>query len=660
MCKCILTAILATSLYAQTAATPAKFELKGDQTWVDTGIDLGIGDNVIITAVGNLQYSQSKANGPEGLPRGWKDLLRSMPVVDAGRGSVIGRIGSAETAQPFLIGPKREMTAVRAGRLAVGINQPASDKGTGSYQVSIAVAAAKIDTTKATQNVHIPEVTVAMLDKIPARIGDLEGNVGDRVNFVMVGSEEKVKQAFQAAGWVMVDRETKDAVLHGLMASLSKQAYLEMPMSVLYLFGRPQDFGFAHAEPIAVVSTRHHLRLWKAPFEVEGQTAWAGAATHDIGFERDQRNNKVTHKIDPKVDLEREFVAQSLNETGLVAKLSFLTPSNPITTAKTATGGSFESDGRTRIIVLTAPASDDTGSFADMFCSVLDQNADGGNWGACSQYLETPSTKKLALGVIPNKYRLLIVPGIMNSCASMAPAFEEGQKVLRDKHGMTVELLAVPNDASEVNAKTIAQYLKDHMKDDQRKYIVLGYSKGAPDLQTMLATDKEAAGSVAAFITVAGASGGSPIADILPSLLDKYMQMMKFGNCKGDVSTGFKSLKRDVRQAFLASYPNPVVPTYSLAAVSDISNTSKMLLESWKLLSVYDPKHDSQLTRQDAIVPGAKYLGTARADHLAVGLPLDKMADKSLLSFLDHGKYPRAALLESVVRYVVQDLETAK
>jgi len=661
MRKSVLAAVLATGLFAQTTPKTTALELKGDQTWVDTGIDLHIGDVLVVTSTGSLQYPQSKANGPEGLARGWKDLLRAMPVVDAGRGSVIGRIGSAETAQPFLIGPKREMTAARDGRLSVGINQPSSDKATGSYQLSITVTPSKVDAGKVTQNVHLPEFTVAMLDKIPTRIGDLEGNVGDRVNFVMIGSEDKVRQAFSAAGWVMVDKEKKDAVLHGLMASLSKQAYLEMPMSILYLFGRPQDYGFAHAEPIAVVSTRHHLRLWKAPFDAEGQTVWAGAATHDIGFERDQRNNGITHKIDPKVDLEREYVAQSLNDTGLVAKLSFVTPTNPVTTAKTATGGTFESDGRTQIIYLTPATSDDTGSFADMFCSVLDENADGGNWGACSQYLEAASQKKLTLSAIPNtKYRLLIVPGIMNSCASMAPAFDEGQKVLRDKHGMTVELLAVPNDASEVNAKTIGQYLKDHMKDDQRKYIVVGYSKGAPDLQTMLATDKEAAGMVAAFVTVAGAVGGSPIADILPSMLDKYMQMMKFGGCKGDVSTGFKSLKRDVRQAFLASYPNPVVPTYSIAAVSDNTNTSKMLLERWKLRSVYDPKQDSQLTRDDAIVPGAKYLGTARGDHLAVGLPLDKLADKSLLSFLDHGKYPRAALLESLVRYVMQDLETAK
>lgn len=85
-----------------------------------------------------------------------------------------------------------------------------------------------------------------------------------------------------------------------------------------------------------------------------------------------------------------------------------------------------------------------------------------------------------------------------------------------------------------------------------------------------------------------------------------------------------------------------------------------MLLKSWKLPSVYDPKHDSQLTRQDAIVSGAECLGTARADHLAVGLPLDKRAANRCSLVPVHGKYPRAALLELVVRYVVQDLETAE
>jgi hypothetical protein len=40
--------------------------------------------------------------------------------------------------------------------------------------------------------------------------------------------------------------------------------------------------------------------------------------THDIGFERDQRNHGVTHKIDPAIDGEREYVNGTLSETGLV------------------------------------------------------------------------------------------------------------------------------------------------------------------------------------------------------------------------------------------------------------------------------------------------------------------------------------------------------
>jgi riboflavin biosynthesis pyrimidine reductase len=181
---------------------------------------------------------------------------------------------------------------------------------------------------------------------------DAQGNSGDNTNFVVVGDEKKVIAAFEAAGWVKVDRDRNDAILHGLMTILNKQAYLELPMSELTLFGRVQDYGLAHAEPITVAMQRHHLRLWKAPFKVDDQELWVGAATHDIGFDRDQRNNGVTHKIDPDVDLEREYVGQSLDDTGLVAGLTYVAPSQASKEARTATGATFHSDGRMLVIEL--------------------------------------------------------------------------------------------------------------------------------------------------------------------------------------------------------------------------------------------------------------------------------------------------------------------
>jgi hypothetical protein len=64
-------------------------------------------------------------------------------------------------------------------------------------------------------------------------------------------------------------------------------------------------------------------------------------ATHDIGFERDRRNNGVTHKIDPAIDGEREFVNQTRSGTRLVSARGHVVPAYPVTDAKTATGGGF-------------------------------------------------------------------------------------------------------------------------------------------------------------------------------------------------------------------------------------------------------------------------------------------------------------------------------
>jgi hypothetical protein len=92
--------------------------------------------------------------------------------------------------------------------------------------------------------------------------------------------------------------------------------------------------------------------MWKAPFQVGGQTLWVGAATHDIGFERDERNDGITHKIDPDVDLERDYVEKTLIATGLVAEVTHALPADPLKEARTATGGSFHSDGRVLILKL--------------------------------------------------------------------------------------------------------------------------------------------------------------------------------------------------------------------------------------------------------------------------------------------------------------------
>jgi len=79
---------------------------------------------------------------------------------------------------------------------------------------------------------------------------------------------------------------------------------------------------------------------------------WVGSATHDVGFEKDQRNNGITHKIDPEIDKERKFLLDSFDAAGVFSSAAYVTPDNPLTEARTATGGTFTSDGRIVVMAL--------------------------------------------------------------------------------------------------------------------------------------------------------------------------------------------------------------------------------------------------------------------------------------------------------------------
>jgi hypothetical protein len=338
-----------------------EIQLTGEETWVDTGIDVHAGEQVVVTVTGTMRYTDQQAdNGPAGVTRGFKDLIRILPFNGAGRGALIGRIGDQDTAQPFLIGEKRDVIAPTDGRFSVAVNQATNDTGTGNYKVQIEIYAADANSTYAVakQVTSMPGIDKALFAKIPRRIGDKAGNPGDMVNFLIIGSEAAMQNVFTTAGWVKVDADVTATILHGFLESMSKESYLTMPMSPLYLFGRPQDYGWAHAEPISVVASRNHLRIWKAPFQVNGQTLWVGAATHDIGFERDQRNNGLTHKIDPDIDLERDYLEKTFTSTGLVREVTHFLPDKPMQEAKTATGGSFHSNGKVLVMKISETVKD--------------------------------------------------------------------------------------------------------------------------------------------------------------------------------------------------------------------------------------------------------------------------------------------------------------
>jgi hypothetical protein len=312
------------------------------------------GDSITFTANGEVTLTDGRKVTPDGSERGWKDLLRQFPDNSSPAGSLVARIGSDTAAVAFGVGASKTVPVTTTGELYLRINASSDLTPTGSFSVAVKLGRQpeQAKAQAAAESVSAMALSPTLFASIPRRVEDQQGNPGDMVNFALIGTQGQVDQAFQNAGWVKVDSTKEDAVVHGLLATLQHKAYLEMPMSTLYLFGRPQDLSYARADPITVAAERHHLRVWRTDQVVNGRPLWVGSSTHDIGFERDQRNDSVTHKIDPDIDKERDFIEQSFAAAGNLQSAAYVSPAHPLTSAKTATGGEFHSDGRVLVLSL--------------------------------------------------------------------------------------------------------------------------------------------------------------------------------------------------------------------------------------------------------------------------------------------------------------------
>lgn len=349
-----------------------KIEVSTTQAWTDAKVDLQAGDQLTITA------SSEKNCNPQGVS-GAK-VSESLPLPSAAPGALIAKL--KEQGTPTFVGSSNKITADADGHLYLGVNGTAACSGTfpvtvhrqavsqGEKLKSELLAAEEIfkqgqfgsGSTAASTAADAAALKIStepldsglrkIIDNLPRRVNDQFKNLGDMINFVLIGSEDQVKNALQAANWHTADTSDTGAVANALLDTFEKKDYLAMPMSTLYLFGRRQDFGYEMAEPIAMVASRHHFRLWKAPESWKGQTVWVGAGTHDIGFAKDKRNGSVTHKIDPYVDGERTNVAQSLDKGGKVKSMSYYLPKNPVQDAKNATGDEYHSDGKVLVVFL--------------------------------------------------------------------------------------------------------------------------------------------------------------------------------------------------------------------------------------------------------------------------------------------------------------------
>lgn len=150
------------------------------------------------------------------------------------------------------------------------------------------------------------------LEQLPPAVTNATGTAsGDPLNIVLVGEAAQMMAALSECGWSFTHRLDGTTVRHMIAAALSGKPYLTAPVSSLYLFGRKQDLAFQRAR--LNIAQRNHMRLWLAPYTVEGRSVWIGQVSRDIGVKLTRKSPTLTtHVIDPLVDEARQFLLESL------------------------------------------------------------------------------------------------------------------------------------------------------------------------------------------------------------------------------------------------------------------------------------------------------------------------------------------------------------
>lgn len=258
---------------------------------------------------------------------------------------------------------------------------------------------------------------------------------------------------------------------------------------------------------------------------------------------------------------------------------------------------------------------------------------------------------------------LLVCPGLLNGLLPVRefsadlpevawryrlPVLRAASHPARGCAANVADILAALNEGrgADAAARPVAEAARRVPGD----VMVLAYSKGAPDLLTALVAHPEIAPRVRCVFAVAGAVGGSQVADDLArrfkasrwnrNALDLSLKLKGFAHTvmsdgaaarqrldEFDTAGAVRDLTTPVRQAFLRANAATLdaldIPMFTLRGVTRLSEVPVSQRRGCRLLSTFEAEHDMQVAGSCTRLPlaMATELAVLRGHHWDLAYP---------------------------------------
>jgi hypothetical protein len=185
---------------------------------------------------------------------------------------------------------------------------------------------------------------------MPLRTATPKKTLSDLTNLIFLGNEQELITAFGEAGWMEADNLNVRTALKAAQATMRSTGYSDAPVSLLLLEDRPPDVVLQKS--LNTFAKRHHIRIWKMGEPYNGRAVWVGAATHDIATMSSRGKTKWTHRIDPHIDRERDWVLTDLLFAGAATAYADVDRPEAPKQAENATGDTILTDGKISVVQL--------------------------------------------------------------------------------------------------------------------------------------------------------------------------------------------------------------------------------------------------------------------------------------------------------------------